>query len=790
MAINNDYTGSGDQNNNNLGTQNIRYGDRIVNHYNPTAANPHKNLWDAIAGVGASHKDEQQFLRELECLEGTREKALEMVYDWRTAKRQPLPMCWLSGAAGVGKSAIAMSVAKSAENDRGLVGTFFFFRSDSRRNNPSALVLTIAHGLTVSKPSLKIAIEKRVTHDPTILRARLEEQFRELVLKPCTDEPVLGWLDLIREMWEAMMGHQPASEEEPALVILDGLDECGDDKTQLRVLSTIASSYQQSPSFPLRFLICSRPESWIRDAFHRAPLSQLTKHIVLDESFLPGRDIERYYLHAFKEIRERPENARVNFSDPWPSEADLEILVQKSSGQFVYATTAVKLIGLHCSDPVSQLEYILSYTPNSHSSKTSSFPELDQLYHIILSISPNHKQLLTILAAIFTLPPHAPASPEIIELLLGLPTGDVDRNLRFMHSVLNIGSGDVAITAYHTSFTDFLYDPSRSEQFYIDRPACHDALARDWLRTLIQQVEHDPDVLLDPGLSCQKPNVRRLLKMWTGFCLMDKQPTEELYQFYSTILSVSSNHKKLLAILAAIFIIPPHASSSPESVGLLLELPTREVFHALRFMHFVLNIRGRGVAITAIHTSFTDFLYNDSCSGRFYIDRAASHNVLACQWLRTLARQVQENPNIILNPNLSLLPSHIQQMFEGWIHFCPVNNQPTKEIIEERDNFLWSIVSAFPDRQKLLTNMATIILLPAESEQSQLLHVLGLASGISSTKKSLQMCQLATWHNYRLEMEPFFYDFLQQQVINLPESRDYLAQHWIQTLSNNLPISQ
>ncbi|KAK1219988.1 hypothetical protein PQX77_017272 [Marasmius sp. AFHP31] len=87
MAINNDYTGSGHQNNNNnVGTQNIRYGDRIVNHYNPTAANPHKNLWDAIAGVGASHKDEQQFLRGLECLEGTREKALEMVYDWRTAK--------------------------------------------------------------------------------------------------------------------------------------------------------------------------------------------------------------------------------------------------------------------------------------------------------------------------------------------------------------------------------------------------------------------------------------------------------------------------------------------------------------------------------------------------------------------------------------------------------------------------------------------------------------------------------------------------------------------------------
>ncbi|KAJ8075873.1 hypothetical protein PM082_021505 [Marasmius tenuissimus] len=137
MAIHNAYTGSGHQNNNNnVGTQNIHYGDQIgqsigqevkfVNHYNTTATNPYKSLWDAIAGVGASHKAEQQSSRG-ECPEGTRETALGMVYDWRSAKRQALPMCWLSGAEGVGKSAIAMSVAKAAEDD-GLIATFF--RSD------------------------------------------------------------------------------------------------------------------------------------------------------------------------------------------------------------------------------------------------------------------------------------------------------------------------------------------------------------------------------------------------------------------------------------------------------------------------------------------------------------------------------------------------------------------------------------------------------------------------------------------------------------------------------------
>jgi len=55
-----------------------------------------------------------------------------------------------------------------------------------------------------------------------------------------------------------MMGGRDVSDD-PGLVIIDDLDECGDHKTQLRMLSTIASLYEQSPSFPFQFLGCSDP---------------------------------------------------------------------------------------------------------------------------------------------------------------------------------------------------------------------------------------------------------------------------------------------------------------------------------------------------------------------------------------------------------------------------------------------------------------------------------------------------------------------------------------------------
>ncbi|KAK1216452.1 hypothetical protein PQX77_020921 [Marasmius sp. AFHP31] len=280
MSIRNTQTGSGWQNNNHLGTQNIINGGgeiNFVNHYNPAAPNPYKTLWEAIAGVGASHKAEHQFSRG-GCLEGTRERALGAVHDWASAKEsEALPICWLSGAAGVGKSAIALTIAKSFEAMALLASSFFFFRSDSRRNNPSALMLTIAHALTIITPLMRNPIEQRISADPTILEANLEEQFRDLVLAPSL-------------MWQGALWGVPVV---PNIVIIDGLDECGDEEAQMRILSIIKTTYHCTPHFPLRFLICSRPEAWISEEFSDGLLLQLSETIVLDDSSEARDDIRR-----------------------------------------------------------------------------------------------------------------------------------------------------------------------------------------------------------------------------------------------------------------------------------------------------------------------------------------------------------------------------------------------------------------------------------------------------------------------------------------------------------------
>ncbi|KAJ8094287.1 hypothetical protein PM082_006827 [Marasmius tenuissimus] len=428
---------------------------------------PHERLWDAIAGVGASHNAEHQFSRG-ECLEGTRQKALRTMCDWVLATEQDCPMAWVSGAAGVGKTAIAITLAKSWEED-GLVSSFFFFRSDPKRNNPSALWLTIALGLVTRYPSCKAFINKRISDDPRILEARLEDQFRELVLKP------------VLEMNDS--ADSSTAPKAPNIIIIDGLDECGDEDTQLRILSIIQSAFQENPHLSFRFLIISRPEAWIREAFTADPLRQLTRFVVLDDTFLPDRDILRYYLHHFQEIVSSPKYRQVQFLDPWPSEEDLEALVKRACGQFIFAATLIKFLKLAFNHPVTQLNIILRNTPNRWRGK-SPYPDLDALYHVILSANTNYDQVLPILAVILVLPGYMNLSPACIEWFLGLPSGQVSLTLRAMYSVLDIRGPEHRIRIYHTSFEEYLVDQNRSCDFHIDVLAQKYVLARQWLRNL------------------------------------------------------------------------------------------------------------------------------------------------------------------------------------------------------------------------------------------------------------------------------------------------------------------
>ncbi|KAF9069179.1 hypothetical protein BDP27DRAFT_1184003, partial [Rhodocollybia butyracea] len=108
------------------------------------------------------------------CHPGTREDILRELKDWvKQDAPQVFPndssICWLYGPAGAGKSAIAQTVAEACANDRILAGSFFFWRSDSSRNNPARLFTTLAFQIATAMPELRSIINSVIMKNPNLL---------------------------------------------------------------------------------------------------------------------------------------------------------------------------------------------------------------------------------------------------------------------------------------------------------------------------------------------------------------------------------------------------------------------------------------------------------------------------------------------------------------------------------------------------------------------------------------------------------------------------------------------
>ncbi|KAE9405870.1 hypothetical protein BT96DRAFT_307148 [Gymnopus androsaceus JB14] len=280
---------------------------------------------------------------------------------------------WLYGAAGVGKSAVAQTISEKFAASH-LAATFFFARADPSRNNLTSFFTTISYQLATSPtlgPLLKYPIDLAVRENPSIVHAVLEEQFRDLIVLPCI------WLTttcrLTTEQWKDL----------PRLIVIDGLDECIDIASQERLLSIIRQAKTATPPLPFEFLICSRPEPRIRNAFRHQDFHFILDCTDIGESFESGKDIARFLRHEFRKIRQEHGQSMAYVAEDWPGTSIIQQLVEKACGQFIYAATVIKYVGDYDGFPVERLEIIQKITvPDDFN---SPYPDLDLLYMQILS---------------------------------------------------------------------------------------------------------------------------------------------------------------------------------------------------------------------------------------------------------------------------------------------------------------------------------------------------------------------------------------------------------------------
>lgn len=391
---------------------------------------------------------------------------------------------WIFGAAGGGKTAIAQTIAERCAAAGYLAASFFFSRTVAGRMGFNQLVPTLAYQLALHIPEIRKDINHAIEHDPAIFSRALATQMQVLIIQPlnaAANDP------LKRE----------AMEKRRNVVILDGLDECGDGHSQCEVLEVLSAQFK-SVKVPIIFLITSRPEQQIRLAFLKPELDSQTLPIALDEKLNPEDDIQVFLEEKFQELKKN-HPSRSYLPDQWPSEDDIRQIVRKSSGQFIYAATVMKFMDFHRCRPEKRLKIILDAA--APSDKDSPYAELDALYRqLFQAINDRDRDDAMDLLTLLVLQDRDShyLTVDFSENLLAYDQGEVLAILSDMHAFVHVPKPDDlydAIRIHHASLPDFLFDRSRSGEFFIDPRNGHAKITTHWIKFVQRLPVPDPGAL-------------------------------------------------------------------------------------------------------------------------------------------------------------------------------------------------------------------------------------------------------------------------------------------------------
>ncbi|KAJ7488084.1 hypothetical protein FB451DRAFT_731708 [Mycena latifolia] len=281
------------------------------------------------------------------CSPGTRHDVLQTITNWITTPLERSNMLWLYGFAGSGKTTIITSLFEYLLGLNRL-GAALFFDHWSR---PHTVIPTIAYWLGRCNAHLELAIFDAIAANPGIVNAPIQTQYEKLLRVPLMDA---------RHLMNAR--HRIRG---PIVIILDGLDVCGDARSRQSLLYLLPKIFSDLP-LSIRFLIASRSVPDIEETLSR---TVGVTRICLDVAESTTMDVLCYITHRLRNISN---------NDPhWPGRERIQKLVALANGLFIWASTATEFIS-NAVDPNHRLETLLHHKP------AGKF-DLNELYSVVLA---------------------------------------------------------------------------------------------------------------------------------------------------------------------------------------------------------------------------------------------------------------------------------------------------------------------------------------------------------------------------------------------------------------------
>ncbi|KAF5324133.1 hypothetical protein D9619_011304 [Psilocybe cf. subviscida] len=318
---------------------------------------------------------------EVRCHPGTRKEVISRIEKWRDAPEGlTTSVFWLSGPFGAGKSAIVQTIAERCNEQGAPQANFFFFRTDISRNSVSPLVATLLHQVILLYPSVRETVATVLSANPLIFDCLLEEQLAQLIVVP------------LRAVQKSSASYRPL------VLLIDGLDECDSDSKagQQRILRAFDNVLvkQRHGVCLFRLLVASRVEPQISMSFKR--LSTPFLPLYLNDDYSPETDIRLFITDEFKKVKSTHLLA-YTLDETWPSVEDIDGIVEKSSGQFIYAATVMRFISNSSASPMLSLGKVQGVSESAGTS--SPFSQLDAIYTYILSRADDQQALKDIFHA-------------------------------------------------------------------------------------------------------------------------------------------------------------------------------------------------------------------------------------------------------------------------------------------------------------------------------------------------------------------------------------------------------
>jgi hypothetical protein len=390
------------------------------------------------------------FKPEKSCLPHTRTTVISEIKEWihSIGKETSKQVYWLDGPAGAGKSAIAHTIAKYCSDSK-LLGCMFCFSTSMQGLNPGLLFPTISRSLSNFDhewgKALFIALQD---NNDLCTTSSLQLQFQELLL------------NIALGMNERVVG--------PVVVVIDALDECGNDSARRELLSYIIR-LTELPSF-FRFLITTRSDQDMVDQLEKLKQRNCVNHCNLAELDPHNTDKDIYVLVDHKLSNDQ----RVKSHPEWNSSM-INQLVQAAEQSFQWASTACSFIqGINESNAFNwhdRFEAVL-HAPKKQQSGPK-YRHLDDLYKVVLErLFPSSNSLerfKLIVGRVLAI--KRPVSIYTLKELYGVGEKQqwTTEILCTLGSLLyGVLQEHTPIRLLHSSFHEFLTNSARSGAYFIN----------------------------------------------------------------------------------------------------------------------------------------------------------------------------------------------------------------------------------------------------------------------------------------------------------------------------------